>query len=222
MQDIKIYAADKAYDDTRIHSAWMRAVSTKKIKASMLDMANANQPGKKEWFVIETKPNREKTVEKFLSDAGVHVYLPLEATGKSVQRGKVIPSYDRPMFPGYLLANLVHSPAAICGLCRVDGIAGMVGGMITPHRVSNKEMTRFKVFAGEYDSTKAHAGTFSRGDWVRFEEGPFVGIKGRIVKLRKVTLIDGMEKVALTGMVVIDVNGLSHTINTPLAFLEKL
>ncbi|MFJ6324070.1 MULTISPECIES: transcription termination/antitermination protein NusG [unclassified Rhizobium] len=224
MHNVKIYAASnpvdpKAYDLTRFEPLFDQMRDRKRIKATMLSMATGEQPGKREWFVVETKHKQEKTVEDALHKAGVKVFLPLESAGQQVVRGKVVADYMRPLLPGYVLVNIVYSPAAVCGICRVDGVAGFVGGMISPHRVSDEEVYRFKAFDEAPD--REHCMQFSRGDTVRFTFGPFVKLSGTICKMRKGRSFGG-ERMATGAVVKLELFGKTHLVDAPLAFFEKL
>ncbi|WLP53214.1 transcription termination/antitermination protein NusG [Agrobacterium fabrum] len=227
MHNVKIYAASKPvnpelYDLTRFASLFDQMQNMKRLNVTMLSMAAENQPGKHEWFVVETKHKAEKTVEEGLRGAGVKVFLPLETIGEQMVRGRIIPSVSRPLLPGYVLVNMVYSPAAVCGISRLEGVAGFVGGMIQPHRVSEEEMNRFKAFGDdEALPDVTHCEQFKRGDKVRFVLGPFASFTGSILKLRKDRTVDG-ERVATGAVVAVDVFGKISTIEAPLALLEKL
>lgn len=225
MHNVKIYASSKPvspelYDLTRFASLFDQMRDRKRIKATMLSMAAGNQPGKREWFVIETKHKQEKLVEDTLRKAGVEVFLPLENIGQQVVRGKLTNDVMRPLLPGYVLVNIVYSPAAVCGISRVEGVAGFVGGMISPHRVSEKEVYRFKAFE-EATPDMQHCSQFSRGDAVRFTFGHFAKVAGIICKMRKDRTIDG-QRVATGAVVKVELFGKEHLIEAPLALLEKL
>ncbi|QCL90536.1 antitermination protein [Agrobacterium tumefaciens] len=188
----------------------------------MLSMAAENQPGKHEWFVVETKHKAEKAVEDALGKAGVKTFLPMENCGKQVFRGRVIHDVLRPMMPGYVLVNMVYSPAAVCGIARLEGVAGFVGGMIEPHRVSDEEMNRFKLFGTqELDLDLEHCKSFRRGDRVRFSSGPFAGFTGHVTKLRKDKVVDG-ERIASGAIVSVEMFGAVTPVETSLALLEQL
>ena len=224
MHNVKIYAASKpanpeVYDLTRFASLFDQMRNRKRIKATMLSMAAGDQPGKREWFVIETKHKQEIFVEDALSTAGVKTFLPLENVGRQVVRGKLMQDVMRPLMPGYVLVNMVYSAAAVCGICRVEGVAGFVGGMISPHRVSDQEVQRFKAFDEAPDAE--HCIAFKRGMTVRFAFGPFAKFSGVICKMRKDRTIDG-QRVATGAVIKVELFGKEHLIEAPLAFLEKL
>lgn len=227
MHNVKIYAASKPvnpelYDLTRFASLFDQMQNRKRLNVTMLSMAAENQPGKREWFVVETKYKAEKAVEDALGKAGVNVFLPMENCGKHVVRGRVIHPVMRPMMPGYVLVNMVYSPAAVCGIARLEGVAGFVGGMIEPHRVSDEEMNRFKLFGTqEINLDLEHCKSFRRGDRVCFGSGPFAGFSGHVAKLRKDKVVDG-ERIATGAIVSVAMFGAVTPVETSLALLEKL
>ena len=227
MHNVKIYAASKPvnpelYDLTRFASLFDQMRNTKRLNVTMLSMAAENQPGKREWFVVETKHKAEKAVEDALGKAGVNVFLPMENCGKHVVRGRVIHHVMRPMMPGYVLVNMVYSPAAVCGIARLEGVAGFFGGMIEPHRVSDEEMNRFKLFGTqEINLDFEHCKSFRRGDRVCFGSGPFTGFSGHVAKLRKDKVVDG-ERIATGAIVSVEMFGAVTPVETSLALLEKL
>ncbi|MBD9372101.1 transcription termination/antitermination NusG family protein [Rhizobium sp. ARZ01] len=188
----------------------------------MLSMAGANQSGERVWFVLQTFANKEKAVENTLRAAGVLAYLPFIPGGKKVRRGRVAHCADRPALPGYIMVSFVPSPAAIAGLLRVKFVDDFVGGAEKPHRIRDETMNRFKVLLGEWSDVKAHAEAFAAGDWVRFDEGPFVGYSGHISRIRKMVLVRGMRPVGVEGVVEVEINGKRSSITTPLALLVKM
>jgi transcriptional antiterminator NusG len=209
-------------DQLRMEQELARCASLRSISASMLSMAGANQPGQRVWFVLQTFANREKAVENTLRAAGVLAYLPLLPGGKKVLRGRVVNCVERPALPGYVMVSVVPSPAAFAGLLRVKFVDSIVGGAETPHRIRDETMNRFKVLLGEWSDVEAHAVTFAKGDWVRFDEGPFVGYSGHISRIRKMVLMRGMKPVGVEGVVEVDINGKRSSITTPLALLVKV
>jgi transcriptional antiterminator NusG len=217
----KIVMADR-FDMDRAIPALAKAADLRRIKATMLSMASANQPGEASWYVLQTRERREKSVEERLGEEKISCFLPLVEGGKAVIRRRVVHLSPRPAMPGYILVHVVPSAAAFCGLRRIDGVAGIVGGMHSPHRISDDDINRFKIILGSWDATAEHAERFHVGDWVRFDEGPFIGFKGRITKIRKAVPMRGMQKIAMSGMVDFEVGGQHHSIESPLALLMKL
>lgn len=217
----KIIMSDRV-DLMRALPVLERAANLRRINANMLSMAGANQPGEAAWFVVHTAERREKTVEERLGAENIRCFLPLIEGEKVVRRHRVVQLSDRPALPGYVLVNLVPSAAAFCGLRRIDGVIGIVGGLENPHRISDEDLNRFKIKLGSWDASSAHAEAFKVGDWVRFDEGPFIGFQGRIGKIHKAQIVRGMPKIAISGTVELTIGEQRHVIKAPLALLVKM
>lgn len=220
-QGVPVIIDDARIDPVRLAKAWAKD-EWRTIRANMLSMASANQPGEKGWYVLQTFAGCEKSVERTLADKGVMAYLPLVPGGKRVVRGRAIQCADKPAMAGYVMVSVVPSAAAFAGLARVRNVECIVGGAEAPHRVSDETMRRFKIMLGEWSEAEAHARDFAVKDWVRFEEGPFTGFSGRVTKIRKMVPVRGMKPIAVEGLVEVETKGKVTTINTPLAFLAKV
>lgn len=227
MHNTKIYAAERTfdptkYDPTRCDAAWDRAVAKRVLKVNMLSMAAANQPGEKAWFVLQVKPNCDKPVEKALSQAGVSVFMPVVSGGRKLIRHRFVDLAERPVIPGYIMVCIVPGPAAFSGLCAVKHAIGLVGGNESPHRVSDHDVRRFNMLVNRQDEPDLVEDRFFVKDSVRFQEGPFIGFSGEIVKIRRAVVMRGQRPIAIEAVVSISVKGQVHPITTPLAFLEKV
>lgn len=220
-QGVPVIMDDPRVDPTRMAKAWVKD-GMREIRASMLSMASANQPGEKGWYVLQIASGREKSVENVLREKNVLAYLPLVPGGTAIIRGRKVQRLDRPALPGYLMVSVAPSPAAFAGLARVRGVDGMLGGAEHPHRVSDEIMSRFKIKIGDLAEMAAHAREFKKGDWVEFEEGPFTGLKGHIVRVQKMVLIRGEKPVAIKGEVDVEIAGRLTRVFTPLALLAKV
>lgn len=217
----KITMGDKV-DLARAFPALERAANLTRIKATMLSMASANQPGQAHWYVVHTAERREKSVYERLAEEKISAYLPLVERGRIVRRGRVVDLTPGPALPGYVMVHLVPSAAAFCGLRHIDGVIGVVGGLHAPHRITDEDVNRFKRVLGSWDETSEHAERFHVGDWVRFDEGPFIGFKGRLVKVKRAVPMAGLRKIAIAGKVEFEVSGQQHVVEAPLALLQKL
>ncbi len=209
-------------DMARLMPILEKQANLRAIRARMLDLASANQSGARHWYVLETFANCERLVEKRLADENIRAYLPMVDGGKAVIRHRLVQRAPRPALPGYLLVSLVPSAAAFAAMSNLKQVVGLVGVAGTPHRVSDEDVNRFKIKLGEYDANSQHAEKFAKGDWVRFEEGPFIGYSGRILKIRKMVVIRGQKPIGVEAIVELRLGDQVKPIDTPLALLEKL
>ena len=124
----------------------------------------------KHWYVIQTKPRREKQVGSALERQGIQVYLPLVQVRRVNPRASPV----TPFFPGYLFARAdlacvgVSAPNWVPGSVRLlgfDGEPAAVPDVIVEHireRISDMER--------KYD---LGSGPFQPGDQLRIVGGPF-------------------------------------------------
>lgn len=216
-----ITMSDKV-DMARLMPILEKQANLRSITARMIHLASANQGGERHWYVMETFTSCERAVEKRLADENVRAYLPMIEGGKAVVRHRVVQRGARPALPGYLLVSVVPSPAAFVALANLKQVVGFVGGTENPHRVSDEDVNRFKIKLGEYDASSAHSERFAKGDWVRFEEGPFIGYSGRIQKIRKMVVMRGLKPIAVEAVVELRFGDQEKTVTTPLALLGRL
>lgn len=209
-------------DMARLMPILEKQANLRAIAARMIHLASANHSGERHWYVLETFSGCERAVEKRLADENVRAYLPMIEGGKALVRHRVVQRSARPALPGYLLVSLVPSAAAFTALAHLKQVVGFVGGCEKPHRVSDEDVNRFKIKLGEYDANSAHSESFSKGDWVRFEEGPFIGYSGRIQKIRKMVVMRGLRPIAVEAVVELRLGDQEKTVTTPLALLGKL
>ncbi|NTH50495.1 antitermination protein [Agrobacterium rhizogenes] len=210
------------FDMARLMPVLEKQANLRAISARMLHLASANQSGERHWYVLETFASCERAVEKRLSDENIRAYLPMIDGGKAVVRHRVVQRGARPALPGYLLVSIVPSPAAFVALANLKQVVGFVGGTEKPHPVSDEDVSRFKIKLGEYDANSAHSEAFAKGDWVRFDEGPFIGFSGRIMKIRKMVVMRDLKPIGVDAVVEVSFGDQVKTISTPLALLEKL
>jgi transcriptional antiterminator RfaH len=126
------------------------------------------------WYIVQTKPHKEGSVESFLKGLVPDVYLP-----RIVERVRAGPTMQRrvsPMFPSYLFARLsieslgktVRYAHGVRDLVRFGGIAQAVGPEII-------DAIRTRIGPqGIYEPPPAR---FQAGDRLRINEGPLRGLE---------------------------------------------
>lgn len=166
------------------------------------------EPGLR-WYAIQTKANKEKEVEKRLSDLHVEVFLPWmrmrRRIGSRFHWGLV------PLFPGYLFCrlDLVQSGKAaryspgVRDFLKFGNQIAEVGIEIL---ASLRERCPEGIAQIEFLSAKP-------GDAVKIKEGPFSGIEAIFEKNMK-----GSERVA----VLLDILGRQTRLVLPSETIEKI
>ncbi|WP_245278344.1 transcription termination/antitermination NusG family protein [Ensifer aridi] len=213
-QGVPVIIDDPRIDPARMAKAWAKD-GLRSIRANMLSMAAANQPGQKSWFVLQTLTGREKAVENVLEQAGVEALVPTRKAPDVRRRGRIIEGQERPIMRGYVMVHAVLSPASLAGLRRVEHVIGIVGGAERPWCADDKSVKMIKALAGKAKAAnKAQALPFEPGEKVAFKEGPFYLLEGVVVAVDGERLEAEIEVMILGGHVPFK--------NVPLEILEKV
>lgn len=173
-------------------------------EASRKVMADSNSSG---WFCLEVWPGDEFAVEKTLESHDIENFLACGEAVRFKKRGQCKVAVRRPVIGGYILVRCAARIDAFHALLEIDGVSGIIGGL-QPHRMSDKEVNRFRVMAddGRLDKLDADL-TMKAGDKVYVRAGLFVDMTGEVLSA------DGISAVVLMNL---------GKITLPLAFLEKL
>jgi transcriptional antiterminator RfaH len=166
------------------------------------------EPGLR-WYAIQTKANKEKEVEKRLSDLRIEVFLPWMRTRRRI--GSRFHWVLAPLFPGYLFCRLDliesgkaarYAPGVRDFLKFGNHIADVGGEIVT----SLRERCPDGIAQIELVSAKP-------GDAIKINEGPFSGLEAVFEKKMK-----GSERVA----VLLEILGRQTRIVLPSETIEKI
>ena len=135
------------------------------------------------WFVLQTYSGYENTVkatiEKTVEARGLHneilaVSIPMETVTEITESG-VSKTYDRKVFPGYVLVKMVYSDDTWHVIRNIRGVAGFVGSSSNePTPLSEDEVYAMGV------EKKEIVVNYAVGDTVRILDGPLSGFTGRV------------------------------------------
>ena len=135
------------------------------------------------WYVVHTysgyentvKATIEKTVEsRQLQDQILAISIPLETVTEITESG-VSKTYDRKVFPGYVLVKMVYSDDTWHVIRNVRGVTGFVGASSNdPTPLSEEEVYAMGV------EKKEIIVNYTVGDTVRLLDGPLSGFTGRV------------------------------------------
>ena len=139
--------------------------------------------GTARWYVVHTysgyentvKATIEKTVEsRQLQDQILAISIPLETVTEITESG-VSKTYDRKVFPGYVLVKMVYSDDTWHVIRNVRGVTGFVGTS------SNDPLplTEEEVYAMGVEKKEIIV-NYAVGDTVRILDGPLSGFTGRV------------------------------------------
>lgn len=133
------------------------------------------------WYVVHTYSGYENTVkatiEKTVESRGLHdqilaVSIPLETVTEITDSG-VSKTYDRKVFPGYVLVKMVYSDDTWHVIRNVRGVTGFVGTSSNdPTPLTDDEVYQMGIEKREI------VVNYSVGDTVRILDGPLSSFTG--------------------------------------------
>ena len=149
------------------------------------------------WYVVHTnsgyentvKATIEKTIEtRHLEDLIHIVSIPMETVTEITDNGPK--TYDRKVFPGYVLIKMIMSDEAWYIIKNVRGVTGFVGSGTKPTPLTEEEVQQLGIEKHEI------VVAYSEGDSVRINDGPltsFIGTVDQIdIEKNKVRVIVSM------------------------------
>jgi len=168
------------------------------------------------WFVLQTysgyentvKATIEKTVEaRQLQDRILAISIPTETVTEITESG-VSKTYDRKVYPGYVLVKMVYSDDTWHVIRNVRGVAGFVGS------TSNDPtpLTEDEVYAMGVEKKEIIV-NYSVGDTVRILDGALTGFTGRV---------DAIEVDKNSVSVVVSMFGRENTVEFELDSIEVI
>ena len=130
----------------------------------------------KRWYLIHTKPRKERVAEQNLQRQGWEVYLPLFRQSRR-QRGRWVDVIE-PLFPRYLFVQLQLGFEDISPIRYTTGVHNLVRFTKDPAVVSNQIVETLRCTA---DSTTGlhhiQGPLFKSGDLVVIDKGPLAGLQ---------------------------------------------
>ena len=139
--------------------------------------------GTAKWYVVHTysgyentvKATIEKTVEsRQLQDVILDISIPLETVTEITETG-VSKTYDRKVFPGYVLVKMIYSDDTWHVIRNIRGDTGFVGTSSN----DPTPLTEDEVYAMGVEKKEIIV-NYAVGDQIRILDGPLSGFLGRV------------------------------------------
>ena len=139
--------------------------------------------GTAKWYVVHTysgyentvKATIEKTVEsRQLQDQILAISIPMETVTEITESG-ASKTYDRKVYPGYVLVKMVYSDDTWHVIRNVRGVTGFVGTSSN----DPTPLTEEEVYAMGVEKKQIIV-NYDVGDQVRILDGPLSGFLGRV------------------------------------------
>lgn len=134
------------------------------------------------WYVVHTysgyentvKATIEKTVEnRHMEDVIHQVAIPMETVTELTENGGQ-KTYERKVFPGYVLVKLILSDPVWYAITNVRGVTGFVGSGGKPTPLTEEEVLKLGV-----EKREVIVG-YQVGDRVTILDGPMRGVVGTV------------------------------------------
>ena len=135
------------------------------------------------WYVVHTYSGYENTVkatiEKTVESRGLHdqivaISIPMETVTEITETGAT-KTYDRKVYPGYVLVKMVYSDDTWHVIRNIRGVTGFVGTSSTdPIPLSEEEVYAMGV------EKKEIIVNYTVGDTVRILDGPLSSFTGTV------------------------------------------
>ena len=135
------------------------------------------------WYVVHTysgyentvKATIEKTVEsRQLQDVILDISIPMETVTEITETG-VSKTYDRKVYPGYVLVKMVYSDDTWHVIRNIRGVTGFVGTSSN----DPTPLTEDEVYAMGVEKKEIIV-NYAVGDQVKILDGPLSGFLGRV------------------------------------------
>ena len=135
------------------------------------------------WYVVHTYSGYENTVkatiEKTIESRGLHdqilaISIPMETVTEITETG-VSKTYDRKVYPGYVLVKMVYSDDTWHVIRNVRGVTGFVGTSSN----DPTPLTEDEIYAMGVEKKEIIV-NYAVGDTIRILDGPLSGFTGRV------------------------------------------
>jgi transcription antitermination factor NusG len=145
----------------------------------------------KKWLAVYTRPRWEKKVNQLLKDKGFETYCPLNKVQKTwSDRVKIV---EEPLFKSYVFVKV---EAENQGRVRmINGVLNFVYWLGKPAVISEKDIDTIRRFLNEYEEVTAEPLAVLPNQEIRVTAGPFMDLKGRVIKVRGKRVEVQLEKI---------------------------
>jgi len=128
-----------------------------------------------EWYVLNTKPHKERQVASLLRTRDFEVFLPLVRVNPVNPRAARVRAY----FPNYMFANVDFDVVGLSEMRWIPGLRRLVEFGNQPAVVSDNLVLELKLRIAEISAAGGlMMDGLQAGDRIRIVDGPFVGYEG--------------------------------------------
>jgi transcriptional antiterminator RfaH len=143
----------------------------------------------KKWFVVHTKPRKEKVAIDNLQRQGFMAYCP--QTIQQKRRRQCWQKVVEPLFPRYLFVQLNIGADNFLPIQSTLGVVGLVRFGDQPAVIPESTIEAIQQREQAITETCTEHPSWSKGDLLELIEGPFTGLQGIFLKK------EGLERVSI-------------------------
>jgi len=140
-------------------------------------ITNADQ---QQWYALYTRSRHEKQVDAMLRRLSLESYLPLRRTWSRRQDRRV--TVELPALPGYLFVRCTLYGEVRAQIKKAPGVIHIVENAGRPCVIPEQEIQSLRTVLERSFDAEAHP-YFNVGDRVEVVRGPFIGARGRLVRV---------------------------------------
>ena len=131
----------------------------------------------KKWYVVYSKPRREKKLYAKLLEVGIEAYCPLNKVKKKwSDRMKTV---EVPLFTSYVFVKVSENQKV--KVRETPGVVNFVYEEGKPAVIREKEIEKIQRFLEEYQNVEVVPSEFHKGQIVKVNEGLFVDEEGKVI-----------------------------------------
>ena len=135
--------------------------------------------GRKNWYVVYTKPRWEKKVYTLLTDKNIEAYCPLNKVRK--KWSDRIKWVEEPLFKSYVFVKVAAEDQSQVRM--VNGVVNYVYWLGKPAVVKNKEIEVIRKFLNDHEEVWAEPIDLQKDAKVVIRRGAFMDKEARVVKV---------------------------------------
>jgi transcription antitermination factor NusG len=132
------------------------------------------------WYALQVRATHEKRVAQLLELKGYEHFLPLYRVRR--RWSDRIKEMDQALLPGYLFCRFAgHARTPIL---KIEGVTRVVGIGCVPIPIDELEIQAIQRVVGSGLEVRPHV-FLNAGQRVRIDSGPFEGVEGLVVEIRR-------------------------------------
>ena len=133
------------------------------------------------WYAFSTKRSEEFRAARHLSEQSVTTFLPYQTT--TVNHARKLTYRKKPLFPGYIFANVDLNEISITTLCSTRGVSGILCGDQSRPSPLRTDVIEALLLNCDNAGEQLPPSALAPGDTVRLTRGPLMDVVAKVEKV---------------------------------------